>query len=103
MQSFLKALADVGEGPAINAMQTTYGDLESLSGDALGTHLVFTRLALQEELDALLLSPPHVALERNDARLPAGAAASYAMSIAPAQAQRSRAPDGKGVLGVSSI
>ena len=68
-------------------MQTIYGDLESLSGDALGTHLIFTRLALQEELDALLLSPPHVALKRNDARLPAGAAASYAMSIAPAQAQ----------------
>ena len=103
MQSFLTALGNLGKGPAINAMQTTYGVLNSLSEDALGTHLVFTRLALQEELDALLLSPPYVALKQNDARLPAGAVASYAMSIAPAQAQRSRAPDGKGVLGVSSM
>ena len=103
MQSFLTALADVGKGPAINAMQTTYGVLNCLSEHALGTHLVFTRLALQEELDALLLSPPHIALKQNDARLPAGAVTSYALSIAPAQAQRSRAPDGEGVLGVSSM
>ena len=103
MQSFLQALADVGKSPAINAVQTTYGVINSLSGDALGTHLVFTRLALQEELNALLLSPPHIALTGNDARLPAAAVASYAMSIAPAQAQRSRTPDGKGILGVSQI
>ena len=102
MQSFLQALADVGKSRAINAMQTTYGVMNSLSGNALGTHLVFTRLALQEQLDALLMSPPHVALTEDDARLPAAAVASFAMSIAPSQAQRSRTPQSKGVLGVSS-
>ena len=84
-------------------MQTTYGVLEALSGDKLGSHLVFTRLALQEQLEALLQSPPYTALFAHDARLPAKAVASYAMSIAPAQAQRARTPDGSGVLGVSSI
>ena len=102
MRSFLEALSELGRGPAVNAMQTTHGPMKSLSGSTLGSHLVFTRLAGQEQLDALLLSPPHVALTQNDIRLPAVAVASYAMSIAPAQAQRSRLPDGQGVLGVSN-
>lgn len=103
MQSFLQALSEVGRSPAVNAMQTTFGPMRSLSGSTLGSHLVFTRLAAQEQLEALLMSPPHVALTKNDARLPAAAVASYAMTVAPAQAQRSRLPDGHGVLGVSNI
>ena len=102
MQSFLQALAEVGESPSINAMQSTYGAMHLLSGDLLGSHLVFTRLALPEQLDELILSPPHTALTREDARLPAATIASYAMSIAPAQAQKSRNPSGQGVLGVSN-
>ena len=103
MQSFLQALGEVVRSPAINAVQTTYGVMSSLSGNILGSYLVLTRLALQEQLNTLLLSPPHVALARNDARLPATVVASYAMSVGPAQAQKSREPDGRGVLGVSNM
>lgn len=101
MQKFLQVLAELSSSPAINAMQTTYGSLHALSKSAVGTHVVFTRLSLQEQLDALLLSPPHAALIQGDLRLPARAIASYAMTIAPAQKQQSRSPDGGGVLGVS--
>lgn len=101
MQKFLWVLAELSSSPAINAMQTTHGTLHALSKSAIGTHVVFTRLSLQEQLDALLLSPPHHALIQGDSRLPARAIASYAMTIAPAQKQQSRSPDGGGVLGVS--
>ncbi len=101
MHKFLQALADVSSSPAIDAMQTTYGALHVLSGDTSGTHVMFTRLSLQEQLDALLSSPPYLALIQNDSRLPARAVASYAMVIAPTQKQQSCTPDGQGVLGVS--
>ena len=102
MQKFLQILAELSNSPAIDAMQTTHGPLRALSGSALGSHVVFTRLSLQGQLDVLVASPPHLALTRKDPRLPAKAVASYAMSIAPAQKQKSRSPDGQGVLGVST-
>lgn len=101
MQKFLNALTELSNSPSINAMQTTYGSLHILSGDVVGTHMLLTRLSLQEQLDALLSSPPSLALTQGDLRLPASTVTSYAMTIAPAQAQRSRTPDGQGVLGVS--
>ena len=102
MQKFLAALAQLSSSSSVKAMQTTYGPLQVLSGQAVGSHIMFTRLSLQEQLDSLLSSPPYIALAQGNPRLPAKVVSSYAMHIEPAQTQKARAPDGQGVLGVSN-
>ena len=101
MQKFLAALAQLGSSSNIKAMQVTYGPLQVLSGVAVGSHIMFSRFSLQEQLDSLLTSPPYTALAQDNPRLPAKVKASYAMSISPPQAQNARTPSGQGVLGVS--
>ena len=101
MQKFLAALAQLGSSSNIKAMQATHGPLQLLSGGAVGSHIMFSRFSLQEQLDSLLTSPPYIALAQDNPRLPAKVKASYAMSISPPQAQNARTPSGQGVLGVS--
>lgn len=102
MEGFLQALAGISSGPSMQALQSTYAPAQLLSGQLSGSHILFARFQSDLQLQAFLQSPPCVAIQGEDARLPARAVSSYVLSIGPPQANRTRAADAGGVLGVEN-
>ena len=102
MEGFLQALAGISSGPSMQAVQSTYAPAQLLSGQLSGSHILFARFQSDLQLQAFLQSPPCVAIQGEDARLPARAVSSYVLSIGPSQDNRTRAADTGGVLGVEN-
>lgn len=103
MKGFLDALAQISAGPGMQSLQSTHAHVQLLSGQLSGSHMLFTRFQSEQQLHTFLHSPPCVALQEQDARLPAQPVHSYVLSIGPPEANRSRAADAGGVLGVSNM
>ena len=103
MDGFLEAMAQISSGPGMRALQSAYAPVHIVSEQLSGSHALFTRFQSELQLQAFLQSPPYIALQDGDPRLPAKAVHSYILSIGPPEANRSRAADAGGILGVSNV
>lgn len=103
MEGFLDALSQISSGPGMQALQCNYAPVQLLSGQLSGDHALFARFQDEQQLHSFLKSPPCVALQEQDARLPATSVYSYILSIGPPEANRTREADAGGILGVSNM
>ena len=101
MATFCNSLCQMASMPQLGAVQSSHGEVHVLSGNLAGTHLVFSRFELTEQVMAFMKSPPCIALQQGDDRLPATAVGAAMLDLAPTERKQTRQAGAGGILGVS--
>ena len=102
MATFCSSLCQMADMPQLGAVQSSHGEAHVLSGNLAGTHLVFSRFELAEQVTAFMKSPPCIALQQGDDRLPATAVGAAMLDLAPTERKQTRQAGAGGILGVSN-